>query len=130
MKKTGPNNRESLIREVTNESLKSQFIADVGQKAKVERSNIVNEHMDKLREVLTDIGQNLEEIGATPKGMTYVGSLSVHVYISEILKTAAFATLSETKKMPAALADAALRELTGNTMERYAKRRQKLRSGF
>lgn len=123
--------REKAIKEVTNELLKSKFTSELGQKARVERSQIENsEHMDQLREVIEDIGKNLSEIGAVPKGMDYCGSLCIHVYKSEALKTAAFATTSVLGTMSFDLADGALRELTGATLVQYGKGRKKLRSGF
>lgn len=122
--------RDAVIRAVTDELLKSKFIADVGQKARVERSSLQSEHVDQLREVVADVGRNLSEIGAVPKGMEYCGSLSVHIFKSEILRTAAFATVSETKGLTFDLADAGLRELTGTTLESFGRNRRKLRSGF
>lgn len=123
--------RESLIREVTNDLLKSKFTTEVGQKAKVERRVIEQSaHMDELREVVADVGRNLEEIGAVPKGMTYRGSLSVHVYTGEATRTFAAATISNHGTMTFDLADAGLRELTGTTLESYGRSRKKLRSGF
>jgi hypothetical protein len=122
--------RDEAIRAVTDEILTSRFTQELGQKARVERSSIENDQMDQLREVLSEIGRNLSEVGAAPKGMEYVGSLSIHVYKSDLLKTAAFATLTNLGKMDFALADGALRELTGSTLMQYGKRRQTLRSGF
>lgn len=122
--------RTREIRAVTDQLLTEKFATELGQKARVERTSITNERMTELREVISAVGQDLEEIGAVPKGLTYVGSLSVHVYKSEILKTAAFATVNHLSQMDFSLADGALRELTGSTLEQYGKRRQKLRSGF
>lgn len=122
--------RKAFVAGVTNEVMKEKFIQDLGQKARVERSTITNEHMDELRGVVGDVGRNLEEIGAVPKGMTYCGSLSIHVYKSSLLKTAIFATVNNFGSLDASLAEGALRELTGATMEVFGKQRQKLRSGF
>lgn len=122
--------RDDAIRAVTDDLLISKFTQDLGQKARVERHDIVNEHMDQLRDVIADVGQNLSEIGAVPKGMEYVGSLSIHVYRSIALKTAAFATVNNMGRMDGSLADGALRELTGSTMLQFGKNRKKLRSGF
>ncbi len=123
--------REKLIKETTNEALTSRFIKETGGKgARVERSDLEGEHMDRLREVVNEIGENLLECGAVPKGMEYLGSMTVHVYKSEILKTAAFLSLNNLKSMHPSLADAALRELNGKVKEYHGKSRQKLRSGF
>lgn len=121
--------RKKLITDITNDLLKSRFTSEVGQKARVDRSEINSKHMEILRDVLREIGLNLKEIKAVPQ-MDYVGSLSVHVYKSELLRTAAFATISATENMTFDLADAALRELTGSTLASYGKNRKKLRSGF
>lgn len=128
--KTKKKERDSVIRAVTDELLTARFTQDLGQKARVDRSVVENERMSELREVISDVGRDLEACGAVPKGMTYRGSLSVHVFTSEILKTAAFATVSNQGTMDFTLADGALRELTGSTLESYGKTRKKLRSGF
>lgn len=123
---------EKKVREATNELQKDQFIQDLGQKAIVERSPIENDqYFDNLRAVLNDLGQDISTVGKAPKGMQYRGSLSVHVYSSTILNSAAFVTLNNLKTLDGAMADAALRELTGNVMQQFTGRRgQKLRSGF
>lgn len=123
-------NREQLIKDVTNEALKSKFSTEVGQKARVERSTVQSEQFDQLREVLRDVGQNIQDTGSAPKGMDYLGSLSVHIYVSTVLRTAAFVTLSATEKLPFELAEAGLHELRGTTLVDYGRRRQKKRSGF
>lgn len=124
-------NEKKLVKETMNDLLKSRYMQEVGQKARVDRSPIEqNEQTEQLREVLRDIGLNLAEIGVAPKGMKYLGSLSVHIYASEILRTSAFATVTETSELPGPLADAGLRELTRKTMLKYGKSPGKLRSGF
>lgn len=122
--------REAAIVAVTNDLLTSKFTTELGSKAIVDRTSISSEHLDQLRNVIADVGRDLQKIGAVPKGMTYIGSLSVHVYTSAILKNAAFATCSPTDNLPSDLADGALRELTGSTMLQYGKKRQTQRSGF
>lgn len=125
--------REQLIKDVTNSQLTEQFIKDLGYKARVERSDVgdeYTEHMEQLRSVIRDVGENLLEIGAVPKGMQYRGSLTVHVYTSEILRTAAFLNLFVWDKLDYNLADAAMREMNGKIKTSHGKSRQKLRSGF
>lgn len=122
--------RKRAIDAVTNDLLRDKFIDEVGSRATVERSSLQSEGMDELRGVLRDVGQNLSDVGAAPKGMTYLGSISVHIYASEVLRTAAFASLTALEGVNFALADAALRELTGSVHESYGKARKKLRSGF
>ena len=122
-------NREEIIKGMTNEALKDKFQTEMGQKAVVERSEIENERMHQLREVLADIGRDVAASGEIPKGMEYVGSLSVHVYKSEILRTAAFMQLSNLGTLDYHLADAALRELTGQVYMKFGKEKGKRRSG-
>ena len=124
------NEYNKAIKSVTNELLTSKFTTELGQKARVERSEIKNEHMDKLRDVIADVGQDLLAVGAVPKGMHYEGSLTVHVYSSKVLKSAAFATVNNLQEMTFDLADGALRELTGSTMTSFGAKRKHLRSGF
>lgn len=124
------NKRERAIRSVTDELLTQKFTTELGQKARVDRSSLQGEHMDQLRAVISDVGEDLLRVKAVPRGMTYCGSLCIHVYKSEVLRTAVFATTSNLGSMTFDLADGALRELTGSTMEQYGKSRQKLRSGF
>lgn len=130
MKKTERSEREEMIRDVTNDLLTSKFTTELGQKAKVERHEVKDERMDALREVIADVGRDLLTCGVVPKGMQYIGSLCVHVYKSEVLRTAAFATTSNLNQLTFDLADAGLRELTGSTLVTYGRSRQKLRSGF
>lgn len=122
--------REALIKGVDQEALKSKFIQDVGSKVRVERTKIDNAKMDQLREVLSEIGQNIVDVGAAPKGMDYLGSFSVHVYKSDILRTIAYVTLNADREITFDVADGAMRELNGNVQESHGRSRQKLRSGF
>ena len=122
--------KNATVKGILNDNLKKNFIDELGSKARVERTQLESDYLDQLREVIADVGRDLEKVGAVPKGMTYRGSLCVHVYTSGILKTAAFATTSPKGSLTVDLADGALRELTGGTMESFGKRRQKLRSGF
>lgn len=121
--------RRALQKKVTDDLLSSKFTRETGWKAVVDRTSIENEHLDKLRAVLRDIGEDLLRVGAVPKGMQYMGSLSVHVYKSEILQSIAYATISANEKIPFDVADGALRELTSNTFVSYGKAQRKRRSG-
>lgn len=122
--------KKNLQKEVTNDLLTSQFVKDLGQKARVERTELRTEHTAQLREVLRDIGRDFERCGEVPKGMHYAGSLSVHVFTSEILRTAIFVNLTAQDGLTPDLADAAMRELNNGVRESFGLRRQKLRSGF
>lgn len=123
--------RERLIKEVTNEMLVSQFTQELGQKVRVERHEVDNrELMDQLRLVLKDIGTEIKDTDPATRGMTYAGSLSVHVFTSEILRTVAFAVLSNHERLDFNVADGAIRELNGSTAVSFGKSRKKLRSGF
>ncbi len=123
--------RDAFIKQATNDAQASQFIQELGSKARVDRTkHEEDERTEQLRAVLSDIGRDMQESGLVPKGCEYAGSFSVHVYVSPAVGTAVFSTLSAKGQMPVELADGALRELTGATMESYGKQRQHLRSGF
>ena len=122
--------RDRMVKEISNDMLKEKFIQDLGSKARVDRTEIENERLAELREVIGAVGTDLQKVGAVPEGMTYCGSLSVHIFKSIVMNTAAFATVNNLQNLTPDLADGALRELTGTTMMVYGKARQKLRSGF
>jgi len=122
--------RKKLQQGIDQEILKEKFMQDMGQKAVVDRTVIDGDHMDQLRGVLGDIALDLQKINAVPAGLKYSGSLSIHIFKSELLKTAAFATVNNMGVMSFDLADAGLRELNGSVKEAFGKARQKLRSGF
>lgn len=123
--------RNALAKEATDAALTSKFIQDIGQKAQVERVSVTdNPQANQLREVLAEIGENLQEVGIAPKGMTYRGTLSVQIYTAATLNMAAFVVHNNLGTLDGSLADGALRELTGGTMQVFGKRMQKLRSGF
>lgn len=123
--------RKKFEKDMTNEALKEKFTQELGQKVRVDRTTFENDdHMAQLREVLADVARDLQKVGKVPAALEYMGSLSVHVYKSEVLKTMIFATLSNSGRLTFDVADGALRELTGATREDFGKSRQKLRSGF
>jgi len=107
------------------------FESELGAKAIVEHHTIANdERMDQLREVLADIAKDLQAVKKAPPEMQYMGSFSVHVYASEILRMFAFVGVNNPTNCPYELADAALKKLRQDVNEHYKGRRQKLRSGF
>jgi hypothetical protein len=107
-----------------------QFQTDIGSKALVEHHNTPpDEHSAQLREVLADIGRDLQATGKVPKELTYKGSFSVHVYQGS-LNNFAFAGVHNPDECPHPLADAAAKKLAQDIREHYFGRRQKLRSGF
>jgi len=109
-----------------------KFDSDIGAKATVEHHAIENNpDVEALRAVLSDIGTDLQRIGAAPKGMKYMGSFSVHVYSAEGLKgNYAFASLCHTGDTFFKLAEAAGMKLSGDIQNMYRGSMQKLRSGF
>lgn len=121
-----------IIKELTNEALTSKFATELGQKAQVEHHAVANdERMDQLREVLRDVGRDFQTTAKVPKELTYMGSLSVHVFASEVMKGQfQFVGLNAYDKMPYLVADAALQKLRGDVTQVYVGNRQKKRSGF
>ncbi len=122
--------RKKMLEQANNEILLDKFVQQLGSKARVDRTDVEGDEIDRLREVVAKIGTELIEVGAVPRGMEYLGSMTVHVYKSEIMKTAAFLSLNNMRELHPGMADGALRELNGKVKEFYGKSRQKLRSGF
>lgn len=122
--------REKLIHEVTNDMLTKRFVDQVGHKARVERHDINNEHMDELRSVLAEIGEDFVRTKSVPEGMSYVGSACVHIYKSEALGMVCYVEQLNLSNCPEALAGPAASTLRGRMLEYYGHRRQKKRTGF
>ena len=115
--------------DATQEFLKQKYVTDMGQKVLVERHKIDGSAVDQLRDVLRDIGKDLQEQGVTTKEIKYLGSFSVHVYYSEIMKRMEFASLTAPDLVHFNVAEDAIRELWGSVCETYGRKRQKRRSG-
>jgi len=116
---------------VSNELLKDRYTQDIGQKAVVERRSLVNdERTAELRSVIEDVGRDLQTCGLVTQGLEYRGSLTVHVYTSEVLRVTEFAPLTVTGNLPPVLGDAALMNLRNSYLADTGRRMQKKRSGF
>lgn len=122
--------KKKIVEQATNDVLIDKFVQDVGHKARVDRMDAQGESIDQLRVCLADLGDELSRRKIAPAGMKYIGSLSVHVYYSEILQQAAFVNLNNMKELPFGVADAACREMNNKVKEYHGMKRQKLRSGF
>jgi len=115
----------------TEENKKKDFDSQLGSKAIVEHHQIENDqYTHQLREVLADMGDDLQKSGKVPKGMQYQGSFSVHVYASPILRTFAFAGVNNPGTCHGQLAEAAGMKLNQDIREYFHGKRQKKRSGF
>ena len=108
------------------------FQTQIDQQPIVEHHTLENTpELESLREVLSDVGHDLQRIKAAPKEMEYLGSFSVHVYGNQGLKgTYAFVALTNPHKCFFKLAEAAGRKLMGDIQLAYRGRFQKKRSGF
>jgi hypothetical protein len=122
--------RENIIKKTENELMRDRYVKDVGSKAVVSREKIENEGLDQLREVLQDIGKNMTEVGAVPRGMEYVGSAAVHIFKSPVLGQVAYVNQLALSSCPEALAGPAMTDLRGSAIEYYGHGRQKKKSGF
>lgn len=120
----------ALIQEHTNEVLKQKHNTEIGQKVIVQREQVSNEATAQLKEVLQDIGKNYLEIGAIPKGMQYLGSLAVHIYVAPNIRQQGFVSQIALENCPEVIASDAMKDLKGSAMGFYSRARQKLRSGF
>lgn len=127
----GGKKEAQVIKEVTNELLKDKFATEIGQKATVERRVLENsEYADQLRQVLRDIANDMQKTGMVTKGLDYRGSFCVHVFASDVIRTAEFAPLTVTDGCDVNLADAAVHALRNSVLTDYGRRMQKKRSGF
>lgn len=107
------------------------FDSNLGSKATVEHHEIeTTPEMDQLREVLRDIGKDLQRIEVAPKEYNYMGSFSVHVYESNLRGNFAFASVSSPGECYFKLAEAAGKKLSGDIQKMFRGSHQKLRSGF
>ena len=124
---------DKISRALTDEALLKKFKSEIGSKAIIEHHGIPPEaadYFEKLREVLADIGRDLLEVGAAPKGFDYLGSFSVHVYGAEVTEQLAFLSLTNPHKTTHPLADAAMHKLTEDVNAHFTGNRRKLRSGW
>lgn len=117
------------IDEATSTFLKQKYSTEMGQKVLVERHKIQNSAMSALREVLSDIGKDLQTQRIVTEGIEYLGSFSVHIYYSQVLNRMEFATVTNPGKTPFAVAEDASRELFGSICEDYGHKRPIRRSG-
>jgi hypothetical protein len=108
------------------------FDSSLQTKARVEHHILENTpELTQLREVLADMGKDLQRVGAAPKEMEYMGSFSVHVYASQGLKgTFVFTALTNPHKCFFKLAEAAGRKLMGDIQQQFTGKFTKKRSGF
>lgn len=108
------------------------FDTEIGSKATIEHHAVEDTgEITQLREVLEDMGKDLQRVGAAPKEMEYMGSFSVHVYAAQGLKGSfAFVSLTQPGKCFYKLAEAAGKKLQGDIQQTFTGRFQKKRSGF
>lgn len=106
------------------------FHSQLGSEAIVEHhTSAPDERSEMLREVLADIGRDLQTCGKVPKELEYKGSFSVHVYQGG-LQNFAFAGVHNPAECIFPMAEAAGKKLAQDIREHYHGKRQKLRSGF
>lgn len=120
---------DKKVKAATDAALAQKYNSDMGQKVHIERHRVEGARVDELRDVLRDIAKDLQETGTVTKEIKYLGSFSVHVYYSEVMKRMEFATLSAPDHVPFNVAEDASREMFGTICETYGKPRQKRRSG-
>ena len=130
MSKAGrPRKTTRPLDEATSAFLKQKYATEMGQKVLIERHKIQNSAMSALREVLSDIGKDLQTQRVVTEGIEYWGTFSVHVYYSHALNRMEFATVTSPGKTPFNVAEDATRELFGSICEDYGHKRQTRRSG-
>lgn len=122
---------DQFIAKVSNEILRDKHAQEMGSKAIVERRTLENnEILASLREVIEDIAKNLQERNFVTKGLDYKGSLTVHVFASEVLRITEMVPLTVTGNLHPVLGDAALNQLRNSYLSDTGRRMQKKRSGL
>lgn len=101
---------------------------ELGQKVSVQREQDQAELARKSNAILRNIGEGLNPLA---KNLTYMGSMAMHVYQSEILGQIFFIAQTETmQNVPEETASAAHQTLKQELMVTYGRVRQTKRSGF
>jgi len=104
-----------------------EFQTELGQKVAVEREQ-TKELASKSNAILRNIGEGLNPL---VKNLTYMGSMGMHIYQSEILGQIFFIAQTETMRdVPEETASAAHKTLKQELMNTYGRARQTKRSGF
>lgn len=125
--------KDDKSRKATEGLLRSNFTQELGQKAIVEHHVLDEEekrYAAELREVLAAMAADLQRVKIVNPGFDYLGSFSVHVFASEIMRAFEFMSITNPHKATHPVADAALRKLTQDVNEHFTGKRQRLRSGF
>lgn len=105
---------------------------ELGITAKVNRHTETGEPIIRANRALGDIGNFIkEDTGVMAlKECDYVGSTAVHIFLAPALGQYVFVSqTSPLARTPEITADAALRQLRGDVMESFGRRRQQKRSG-
>lgn len=123
---------EDLIaRDITNELQTQKFLKEIGSEARIDRETAkVDSYTSQLREVLEDLGRDIQNVGKIPKGMEYMGSAAVHIYRAPTLGEVAYYSQLALGNCPEALAGPAVSDLRGAMLEGYGHKRQTKRNGF
>lgn len=111
------------------EHKKKTFVADIGQKASVNREEAYSEEIVRANRVLNNMGMALKPVDT--EYLEYMGSCAVHIYKSKSLDQLFFASQTvPLRNCPEVIASKAITDLQNRAMEYYGKRGKKLRSGF
>lgn len=120
-----------VAREITNDYQTKKFLDEVGHSARIERESVESDDLTmQLREVLEEIGKDIQKVGRIPGGMEYCGSAAVHIYRAPATGMVAYYSQLALAGCPEALAGPAVSDLRGAMLVEYGHKRQKLRSGF
>lgn len=103
----------------------------VGIDINVERSKLGNEAAHRANRALNDIGDFIHQNTDGLKGLTYLGSAAVHIYLAPTVGEAEFITqtfpLRDTAER---VAGPAFTQLQKDMMAAYNRKTTKIRSGF
>jgi len=110
----------------------NKFKTSMGINAHVSRNDNTGETARRTNRALNDIGDFIqgENTGAL-RECQYLGSMAVHIYLAPALNQ--LVCVSQTQPLrdtPMMLANSAIRQLEGDVLEHFGKKRPRKRSGI
>lgn len=130
---TGDKDKSLTTAEATGKEWdETKFKVSMGINANVTREGNVGETAKRANRALNEIGAFIqgENTGAL-RGLEYCGSIAVHIYLAPALnQLVCVSQVQPLNQTPMMLANSAIRQLEGDTMEYFGRKRPKKRSGI
>lgn len=110
----------------------SKFKNSMGINANVTRAADEGETARRANRALNDIGDFIQGTNSgVLRDLTYMGSMAVHIYLAPTLnQLVCVSQIQPLRDTRMALANSAMRQLEGDCLEHYGRKRPKKRSGI